>query len=200
MDVFEKITELERRIEDLELNADNGILNLFVTGLPKESRATFFQCVEQGVANYFGLSREMFFDNLIGVGNKYGRKGRTLPLNPQTIEDNTDRLIVARFILYAIMHIDFCIPIVELSEWYSLKVKNYIREWKSRYIRIFHSEGSIYATNDEAYKKYWIGCHAEIIRECERAGLYNQLIERLKRFDLDNNLDDIYLVKWRIDI
>ena len=195
----EEFNKLRRRVEDLELNNDSGILNLMITGLPKESKATFFRCIEQGVANYFGIDRSHFFDTLVGAHNRAGRKGRNIPSNPSDISDPIDKIIIARFILYGILHIDFSVPIVELAEWYSLRVKNYIREWKNRYIRIFHTEDVQFAANDDAYRMYWVGCHAEIIRECERNGLYDELIDRLKRFDSENNFDDIYLVKWRID-
>ena len=200
MVTIEEFRLLQRRVENLERNNDSGILNLMITGLPKESNATFFRCIEQGVANYFGIDRSHFFDTLVGAYNKAGRKGRNIPLDPKDISDPIDKIIVARFILYGILHIDFSVPIVELAEWYSLRVKNYIREWKNRYIRIFHSEDIKYAANDDVYRKYWIEAHAEIIKECEREGLYEQLIERLKRFDSENNFDDIYLLKWRIDI
>jgi len=198
-ELLEESKKLKLRVEDLELYNDNGVLSAMICSLPKRSKVSLFAAVERGVATYFGIDTKVFFDKLT-VGNKEGRRGRQLPENPDDILNVEDRIAVARFVLYAILHIDFCVPIPDLSDWYNTRVKDYIREWKVRYIRIFHSSINAQSPHDSSYKEYWLGAHAAIIEECQACGLYDELIDSLIRFEDDENISDIYLKKWRIDI
>jgi hypothetical protein len=188
---------LERELSRLQLETDNGYLSAFMTVIGQDVYESLSLAVEQGVANYFGISRELFHDNLVSVRSK-GKKGKLVTENPKNIDCFEDRIIVSRYILYGIMHIDFCIPIQDLSVYYSVNVKSYIRQWKARYIRIFHSDGP-FAKDDDIYRNYWECVHEAIIVECHRVGIFDKLVDKLKRFDINGEVSYIYLQKWRIE-
>lgn len=198
MTAEERFDALERRVSLLELENDNGLLSTLLSVLGPEVYESLSLAVEQGVANYFGVNRDAFHENLIFVRNRTGRKGKLLADDPRNINSIEDKIVVARNILYGILHVDFCIPIQDLSVYYSVNVKNYVREWKTRYIRIFHSDEPD-AKNDSVYRKYWMEVHEAIIAECHRVGIYDKLLEKLKRFDINGEVSYIYLKKWRID-
>ena len=193
-----KIAELEDRVRALEEMNDFKAFTLLVAGLPKAKLPSLYTWVEQGVANYFGINRSTFYHRLV-VGNSYGRKGRVLPENPIEFSDGEDRIAVARFCLYAILHIDFSISIPDLSDFYNVNAKNYIREWKRRYIRVFHEENGVSGPVDTAYHTYYQGCHAAIVAECHRESLFDELIQNLVRIGLNDKTDYFYLKKWRLD-
>lgn len=196
-DLIARIEALERQLSTIQLEMDNGYLSAFMTVIGQEIYESLSLAVEQGVANYFGIDRATFHDNLISVRSK-GKKGKLVTENPESIECFEDRIIVARYILYGIMHIDFCIPMQDLSIHYSVNVKSYIRQWKARYIRIFHSDGP-FAKDDDIYRNYWTGAHEAIIAECHRVGIFDKLCDKLKRFDTNGEVSYVYLQKWRIE-
>ncbi len=196
-DLTARIEALERRLSTLQLEMDNGYLSAFMTVIGQEVYESLPLAVEQGVANYFEIDRAIFHDNLISVRSK-GKKGKLVTENPKSIECFEDRIIVARYILYGIMHIDFCIPIQDLSIHYSVNVKSYIRQWKARYIRIFHSDGP-FAKDDDIYRNYWTGAHEAIVAECHMVGIFDKLLDKLKRFDINGEVSYVYLQKWRIE-
>ena len=185
----EKLKELERRIEELERFGDYNIFTAYMGHL---SRPDVYRCVELGVAQYFNIPFSVFY-NLLAVGNRRGLKGRQIPLDPDNFYYEEDKIIIARYCLYAILHIDFHIPIKTLCHYYNANVANYIREWKHRYIRLTEANSGKRNVYDESYKKYWNGVYKASIAICEKEGLYDVLVEKL----VNGGQTPEKLLKWR---
>lgn len=196
-DIDKRLKLLERRLMDLELEADNGLLSALISIVGKSVNSDLFTCVEKSVAKYFGIDHRLFYGNIIPVGNRRGRRGKSIPVCPSTLDNEEEKLAAARIILYGIIHVDFGVSIPDMSQFYSVNVKNYMREWKLRYIRIFHSSDPP-AKNDDIYKKYWCDCHAAVVRSCQENGILDQLYQKLESFDIDNKISYIYVNKWRL--
>lgn len=190
IDQSKRLDELESRLEDIELVYDCSLFSSYMGRLDRDS---IYTCIEIGVARYFGLERGEFYDSLI-VGNRSGRRGRHLPLNPMEFADKEDRLIVARQCLFAILHIDFHVSIPNLKDYYNVNPAIYINNWRDRYVRIFFG-GSKKGKNDDAYRSYWLGCYKSCVEVSIELGLYDKLLEELSKEGLQYNR----LVQWRIN-
>ena len=196
-EVEKRIRALEKKVMDLELEADNGILSALISIVGRSISSDLFTCVEQSVAEYFGIDHRLFYGNIVPVGNRRGRRGKSVPVCPSSLDDGEEKLAAARIILYGIIHVDFGVSVPDMSQFYSVNVKNYMREWKTRYIRIFHSSDPP-AKNDDVYKKYWCDCHSLIIKRCHENGILEQLYQKLESFDIDGKISYIYINKWRL--
>lgn len=186
----EKLNELFRRVEELERFGDYNIFTAYMGHL---DRPDVYRCIEIAVAEYFDIPFSVFY-NLLAVGNRKGMKGRNIPLDPDKFHDEEDKIIIARYCLYAILHIDFHIPIRNLCHSYNNNVANYIREWKQRYIRLTESNVTKRNIHDASYLKYWNGIYKKGIEVAHRYGLYDKLVEKL----VNDGQTPEKLVKWRI--
>lgn len=189
----EFVARLEYRIEELELANDYKALSI-LSANTNLSKPDLYRCIELGIAEYFDIDLGVFYQRLL-VGNKFGSTGSNFAKDPENFSGKNDKIIVAKNCLYAILHIDFHIPIPRLCEYYNVNVANYIKEWKNRYIRIFEKDIPNMNENDEAYRKHWVGCFESCVRKAHELGFF----EDLKSVLSNSGYTPQRLLKWRIN-
>jgi len=191
--LLSEVKSLKKRVEDIEFANDAALFTAYMGNLDKPD---IYRCIEMGVSRYFDIPFTDFYDSLL-VGNRrgYGSSSKLVPADPRDISNKHTRLVIARQCLFAILHIEFHVPISLLSDFYNVNPTNYIKEWRERFLRIYYNkeyENTEKVRFDEDYERFWRGCFEQAVLASQENGLYDKLIERLSEGKYNK------LHKWRI--